>query len=263
MQPWCANISEKSTKHLNLPSNIDLKYSLFGKSAEFVALSYDPGCKFTDPLWPGEADHVSAAVTVRKSEYVAARSAARRAMGELGLPLGSIGRSNTGAPVWPAGVIGSLSHGAGDAIAVVGSRSNVLTLGIDLEAAIPLPEDIASGVIMPEDQVEAANLRLHHPKSWQMVIFSAKEAFYKAYHQYTAEFVDFGAIFLRFNLDEAGYSGDFHCIPRDDRLNSRGLLQHLSGRWLVHSGKIYTAMLASAAIENPTATTVGMSPHVA
>ncbi|MBY5768552.1 4'-phosphopantetheinyl transferase superfamily protein [Rhizobium leguminosarum] len=245
---------------LTLPKNIDLKCSLFGKSAEFVALSYDPGCRFTDPLWPGEADHVSAAVAVRKREYVAARSAARRAMSELQLPLGSIGRTNTGAPIWPAGVIGSLSHGAGDAIAVVGSRSNVLTVGIDLEAAIPLPAEIASSVVMPEDQDAAANLSLHHPKCWQMVIFSAKEAFYKAFHQCTADLIDFDAVFLQFNLDEAGYSGDFHCVARDDRLNSRGLLQRLSGRWLVHSGRIYTAILA---IKNSTANTVGISPFVA
>lgn len=230
----------------NSPSllNVILKRLLFEKDSEIVALSYDRGCELADPLWPGEADCIVGAVPRRQREFVSARSAARRAMGELRLPLASIGRSKNGAPIWPDGVVGSLSHGAGDSIAVVASRSKVMTLGVDIEAATPLSEDIVDNIVMPEDWAGCLDLRSHHSTIWQMVIFSAKEAFYKAYHQLTIELVDFDAVSLRFNSDDSRLAGDFRVVARGDLLNCPDILQKLSGRWLVYDGKIFTAMIA-------------------
>jgi 4'-phosphopantetheinyl transferase EntD len=66
-----------------------------------------------EPPFPGEADLVADAVEKRRREFVTTRRCARQALAQLGVPPVPIRPGPGRAPVWPAGVVGSLTHCAG------------------------------------------------------------------------------------------------------------------------------------------------------
>jgi 4'-phosphopantetheinyl transferase EntD len=53
--------------------------------------------------------------------------------------------------VWPAGVVGSLTHCAGYRAGVVARAAAVPVLGLDAEPARPLPEEVLTVVALPEE----------------------------------------------------------------------------------------------------------------
>jgi len=73
----------------------------------------------------------------RQAEYLAGRLCARQALQRLtGTPdVPAIGEDR--APQWPAGVVGSITHGAGWAAALVGQADAWRGLGLDTELLLP------------------------------------------------------------------------------------------------------------------------------
>ncbi len=121
----------------------------------------------------------------------AVRHLARGLLTSLAHPNAPIGREPSGAPIWPAGIVGSLAHDCDVAVAAVASKSAVASLGIDFEPPLPLPEDIGALVMTSRDEVGTADRSLAG-----QLIFPAKVAAYKAaypvdrvilMHEYTAE----------------------------------------------------------------------------
>lgn len=121
-------------------------------------------------------DDLAAAVPKRRSEFLAGRLCAAIALRAAGLPeeVGRLGR----APVWPKGCTGSITHSRNRAIAVVSRSARML--GIDCEALVPearaqdLREMIltdAEAALRPEGMAFGTYFTL---------VFSAKEALYKA-----------------------------------------------------------------------------------
>jgi len=86
-----------------------------------------------------------------------------------------IGRSPAGAPLWPDGFAGSLAHDDEMAVAAIARTADIPSLGIDVEPAEPLPDEIAPLVVMPADVLAGVDPRLA-----TRLLFSAKEAVYKA-----------------------------------------------------------------------------------
>jgi len=107
----------------------------------------------------------------------AARIVARQLLTQLGHPDCSLPKGVSGAPVWPAGVIGSLAHDARVAVAAVGMRANVGGLGIDVEPAECLPSELLDLVATPQER-----LKLGDDPYRGRLLFVAKEAVYKAVH---------------------------------------------------------------------------------
>lgn len=61
-------------------------------------------------LLPEEMSVVRNAARKRRREFAAGRSAARRALGQMGVPCQPIPKGNFGEPIWPTGYGGSISH---------------------------------------------------------------------------------------------------------------------------------------------------------
>ncbi|GAB3946415.1 hypothetical protein GCM10027614_39920 [Micromonospora vulcania] len=53
------------------------------------------------------------AVESRRRDFTAGRVCARRAMADLGLPASAVPAAADRAPVWPAGVVGAITHTTG------------------------------------------------------------------------------------------------------------------------------------------------------
>jgi len=94
---------------------------------------------FGDPpdasLLPGEDEVVALAVEKRRREFTTARSCARAALAKIGVPPVAIPSGPRGAPEWPPGVVGSITHCAGYRAAAVARASDLAALGIEVRAA--------------------------------------------------------------------------------------------------------------------------------
>lgn len=145
-------------------------------------------------LLPEEARALTTRDPAARRASGAARHAARALLVARGHPSGPVLRSPFGAPLWPEGIVGSLAHDDGMAVAAVASARAARSLGIDVEPAAPLPEELSGLVVTPADGLgtgAALSGRL---------VFAAKEALYKAVHPLTGEVLDYGDIAV--NLPE-------------------------------------------------------------
>jgi enterobactin synthetase component D / holo-[acyl-carrier protein] synthase len=89
-------------------------------------------------LFPEEEKSIAHAVAARRREYAAVRCCAQACLGRLGYARVPILPGIGGAPTWPAGVLGSMTHCAGYAAAAVGPLSRISAIGIDADADAPL-----------------------------------------------------------------------------------------------------------------------------
>ncbi|MCD2173439.1 4'-phosphopantetheinyl transferase family protein [Rhizobium sp. C4] len=105
----------------------------------------------------------------------AARHAARELLAEVGLAGTPILKAAGGAPVWPRGLIGSLAHDDDMAVATIASAATFAGLGIDVEPAEPLAQEVAQIVRTAGDVLDGVDEHLAN-----RLLFAAKEAVYKA-----------------------------------------------------------------------------------
>src|SRR5215469_8800536 len=82
---------------------------------------------------PAEEASLGDAAARRRAEFATARDCARRALRRLGAPDGAILRGSKREPVWPRGIVGSITHCAGYRAAAVARAAEILTVGIDAE----------------------------------------------------------------------------------------------------------------------------------
>jgi 4'-phosphopantetheinyl transferase EntD len=104
------------------------------------------------------------------ARIVARQLLAKHALAECPLP-----KERSGAPVWPAGVIGSMAHDARVAVATVGMSCDVGAVGIDVEPAEDLPPELLTLVATPRERS-----RIGDDPYRGRLLFAAKEAVYKA-----------------------------------------------------------------------------------
>lgn len=136
----------------------------------------------------------SSAVAKRQAEFLAGRWAAREALARLGVEA-TPGRDDEGLPLWPPGVRGSITHGAGRALCAVARVGDVRSLGIDAER---LMKSTASAElclrICAEDELSDLERALGRPRHHAVTFaFSAKESLYKCLHPLVGKFMDFHA----------------------------------------------------------------------
>lgn len=129
------------------------------------------------------------AVTSRRREFTAGRVCARRAISVLGRPPVAVPTAANRAPVWPAGVVGAITHTRGYCAAAVARADEIRSVGLDAEQHRPLSPGVVSAICLPEE--EALFPRLPSGVSWPTVVFSAKETVYKVWHPVVGTWLDF------------------------------------------------------------------------
>ncbi|MBG0560383.1 4'-phosphopantetheinyl transferase family protein, partial [Actinoplanes aureus] len=145
-----------------------------------------------EPCFPGEEDLIATAVMGRRREFVTARRCAREALARLGHPPVAIRPGPRREPLWPAGVAGSITHCKGYRGAAVARTEEVVSVGIDAEPHAPLPSRVLGVVTAPGDAEHLAELAHAEPAvHWDRLLFSAKEAVYKAWYPLTGRWLGF------------------------------------------------------------------------
>ena len=192
-------------------------------------------------LFPEELVAVARAIEHRKREHAIGRSCARRALGRLGygpLPILSGPKRE---PLWPAGVVGSITHCRGYSAAAVAKDSQLLAIGIDAEIHAPLPEGVFERISLPEERerLGTAPAGIH----WDRLLFSAKEATYKAYYPLARAWLGFDQAAITFDPDARTFEVRLLVEP----VRARSLsLQRFHGRFAIHRDWVLTAIARAA-----------------
>ncbi|MFJ5274874.1 4'-phosphopantetheinyl transferase [Streptomyces sp. NPDC088358] len=143
-------------------------------------------------LYPEEEALAVSFVHKRRSEFAAVRGCARQAMEKLGVAPRAIPRGDSGAPIWPAGLIGSMTHCEGYCAASLARAGDLASLGIDAEPHQELPEDVIVSVALPTENDRLRRLAERDPSvHWDRLLFSAKESVYKAWFPLMGRWLDF------------------------------------------------------------------------
>jgi 4'-phosphopantetheinyl transferase EntD len=153
-------------------------------------------------LFSDEIAAMANAAPRRLATFRAGRACARAALRVFGSPDAAIPIGPSGAPIWPPGFVGSITHTSEIAAAIVARSPQIRGLGLDLETDEPFdgramvqivcrPEEVLSG----REPSDPANLQRGK------LLFVVKEAVYKLYRPLTDAFLEFHD--LSVSLDES------------------------------------------------------------
>lgn len=163
-------------------------------------------------LHPCEGDSIRNAIDHRRQEFAAGRKAARIAIGQNV----AIDVAPDRAPIWPSGIVGSISHDTSWACAVVHREAKMV--GLDVEDCSDLPQEIWDTVLSAS---EAAWCRAQpQPGLIAKAIFSIKEACYKAQYPLTKTIFGFEMFQVALSGDafQAVFQSDVGPFAKGDRL---------------------------------------------
>ncbi|UXY31121.1 4'-phosphopantetheinyl transferase family protein [Streptomyces sp. HUAS TT20] len=198
------------------------------------------------PLYPEEEALMVRAVAKRRREFSSVRACARRAMEKLGVAAQPILTGESGAPRWPAGLVGSMTHSEGYCAAALVRAADLASLGIDAEPDEPLPEDVVPYVCLPTERERLRELATERPDiHWDRILFSAKESVYKAWFPLTRRWLDFTEADIEVLADPGERP---HGALRAELLVpgpwvDGHRVQRFEGRWSVQRGVVTSAVV--------------------
>ncbi|MEF2074601.1 4'-phosphopantetheinyl transferase family protein [Consotaella aegiceratis] len=211
----------------------DLLRSMHGDSCASGVVPVGASCY----LYEAEEQFVRDAVGKRRAEFAAGRMAARIALLRLGIPGQPILQAADRSPIWPAGVVGSISHAMGIAAAIVTREAHLAGLGLDIEGATPLRSDLWRHVLTEAEM----RTRSASPTVAQLprckLTFVAKEALFKTVFPTKRVFLGFHEAQVDIAADgtwSAKLADAYSVLPRNMRLSN--------GRWACTSGLILATM---------------------
>lgn len=199
---------------------------------------------FDDPpdavLFPEEEAVISRAVEKRRREFRTVRHCARLALGELGIAPVAVLPGEHREPLWPPGIVGSMTHCAGYRAAAVARGRDLLSIGIDAEPHEPLPADVLGLIALGEEQASLTGLAAaERTRCWDRLLFCAKETVYKAWFPLTHRWLGFQDVAITIDPVEGTFA--VRLLVPGPTLAGRALTR-FDGRWLIGNGLVITAI---------------------
>jgi 4'-phosphopantetheinyl transferase EntD len=197
-------------------------------------------------LFPEEEAAIARAVQARRADFMAGRACARAALYELGIQAVPIVTGRSGAPQWPDGIVGSITHCPGYGAAAVARQENVVSLGIDAEPNEVLPDGVLDWISVPKERASLFELHATEPAvCWDRMLFSAKEAVYKAWYPLTLRWLGFEQVTITLDPNSCSFAAE---LADPLQLPDGRCLTGLGGRWMVREALI----MATVAIPSTT-----------
>ncbi|MCW2131476.1 4'-phosphopantetheinyl transferase family protein [Arthrobacter sp. VKM Ac-2550] len=197
-----------------------------------------------DVVLPDEYAAVRTATAARRGEFHTVRALARRALAGLALeahhryevhPLLPDAR---GAPIWPLGIVGSMTHTLDYRAAVVAKSSTYAAIGLDAESNRVLPPEVCEIICRPEEWSMIDALSRQEPSlPWSSVLFSAKESVYKAWYPLTGAWLDFDDVSVQIEHDPQTFQAR---LPAPASVGQASTIEELNGRWMATADLILT-----------------------
>jgi 4'-phosphopantetheinyl transferase EntD len=194
-------------------------------------------------LFPEEVAAVERAAPKRKREFAAVRACARQALADAGFGPGPIVPGPSGAPVWPGGAVGSMTHCDGYRGCAIGRAETFAAIGIDAEPHDVLPDGVLPMVASDHERAALARLAATAPGlRWERILFSAKESVFKAWFPATGRFLGFRDAEIA--LEESGIFRARLLVAGPET----GQPAAYQGQWIVAHGLIVTAVVVPAGL---------------
>ncbi len=182
---------------------------------------------YCSELAPSERDTIAKAVQGRKEQYSTGRYLAHNALLELGVNEPRVITGTHRQPIWPRGIVGSISHTTHSAAVAVASAEHYLGIGIDLELKRRVESDLVPKILT---QPERSRYRSIDPT----LIFCAKEAVFKLLFPLQEQYLDFLDIEILLRDRSAGFTATaVGAAPQQHLLASaRGCFLCVEEHWL-------------------------------
>ena len=206
------------------------------------AVVEQPIADYTAELEPEEQPYVARAAERRRLEFSTGRACAHRALSRLGVAHAALLPGTDRMPIWPFGVVGSISHTENICAAAVARRDDRLaSVGIDIEPAEPLSDDLIETICHADERDWIERAAAGERGLLARAVFCAKECAFKCQFPLTRKMLDFDD--LTISIDHA--RGTFIAIfCRGAAPFQRGAA--LGGRLRIGDGFIVTAMTIEA-----------------
>ena len=184
-------------------------------------------------LSPAERTYLENVSQNRKREFIAGRFCAHEAMVLANVSPEHIQIGGKGEPIWPSNIVGSITHSHGYAAAAVARKSDIVSLGLDAEIDEPLSSRVLRRISNVQEQEWVENVGgtlVQHPGK---VLFSAKEATYKAWYPITQEWLGFKEVLINFH--DQGNTFTVH-------IQKNGPIREMHGKYTISKDVIVTAI---------------------
>jgi 4'-phosphopantetheinyl transferase EntD len=160
-------------------------------------------------LHPEEELILSPSACPRKQvEFALGRAAAHLALGQLGLENpGPVLRGPGGEPLWGDGIAGSITHCFPWSAAVVVDSLRPFTVGVDLETMEGMQGTDISHLVCRDAELDW--VRCGDFRERLTMIFSAKEAIYKASFPFCRRYIDFKEVELTWMPEQNRFQAEF------------------------------------------------------
>jgi len=193
-------------------------------------------------LLPGEAAFSSRAVDKRVREFAAGRVCARRALADLGMADFPLRAAADRQPLWPPDVIGSITHTDGFCAAAATERGRLIGIGIDTEVVATVSAAMQEHICGEAETRWIRSLPPVMQDAATMLIFSAKEAFYKCQYPVVGEWLNFTAVEILLDEWRHDAGGGLRIRPLQDLAIADRVKPPFKGRYLFHERYVSVAV---------------------
>lgn len=199
---------------------------------------------------PGESTlqeraQVAKAVAKRQREFLTGRAAARAALARLGVSADEVPIAANRTPIWPPGVVGSITHSASECLVAVARRADLRALGLDVEPAEPLEPELWPRICTAVELKWLHGLPAAAQGLWAKHFFCAKEALYKGQFPEFAVPLGFHDLVLRLDAGSQEFSarlaGASVCTELEParRRELADFLENARGSWRLCQGSLF------------------------
>jgi 4'-phosphopantetheinyl transferase EntD len=149
-------------------------------------------------------------------------------------------------PLFPRGICGAITHTTDYCAATVADTGAYASVGIDAEVLRPLNPGVVNLTTLPEERTALTRMPEIPGVSWPVVLFSAKEAFFKCYFPLFRHYIDFTHARV-----ELSSSGVFVIEPFADAVDSRMRSRQFMGHFSIDGGLVRSAIVIEASEDWP------------
>lgn len=131
-------------------------------------------------LHKSELPLIAGAGAKRQQEFCSGRFCAHQVLDRLGYQDTPLLADQHGAPVWPPGITGSISHSGGKAAAVAVQKKDIHALGVDIQELLtPFPYSTLDSLFSSAEKNAILINQIAQRDRYAYSIFSAKESVLK------------------------------------------------------------------------------------
>ncbi len=166
----------------------------FGLSCPLFAQHFTQSFSDVNALTANESALVNGFSKKRIGDFSTGRSCARQALTRLGVAEAEILTGPRKEPLWPAGIVGSISHSKKLAGAVVARSTSLRAIGLDIEETGRVKPEMWNAVFSASEQGFLNSLPAVEQVFHTTLFFSMKESFYKLQYPLTNQFLWFNDV---------------------------------------------------------------------